>query len=526
MDEVFNQKKILNTNIKIISFFTAISLLLAIFRDKIFSIFIGSGPELDIYYTAFKIPDLIFLLIATTFGPFVLIPYLKKIKESGKNIEESLAKIFSLFFLIIFFVSALVYFLLPYFLNYFFPDFVGENYKNLLNLTRFFLLSPILIGLGNIFLSLNNFSEKFFVSSITGILYNLSIIFSVFIFFPFFGVYGLGLGVVLGAFFYFLASFFSVNKKQIKIFFLFLKNSATSIKKEEFLYFFKKGIPRSLSVFVYSLGVFLIFSKISRLGSGSVTIFSFASGLFAVPVSVFSGAFSSAIFPRLSENFIKNKIDKFRENIKKILNQILFFTLPTSAVFFLLSHEISSIIFASNLYGPEEVYKTSILLKIFSVAIIFQSLIIFITRAIYSTGKNLIVFLLSFLFFLFILISYFFIKEGDLFFWTALYSFSIILISLLFYFIFKKVFFKNFKLLDKNSFKIIGANILTFIFIYFLKFSFLKNIQNFILENIFLNFIFFGFLFSIFLLVVLIFLKEENILSYKNFVFNFFKKQT
>ncbi len=45
--------------------FTFLSQILALFRDRYIAHFIGPGAELDAYYAAFRVPDLIFISIAS-----------------------------------------------------------------------------------------------------------------------------------------------------------------------------------------------------------------------------------------------------------------------------------------------------------------------------------------------------------------------------------------------------------------------------------------------------------------------------
>jgi putative peptidoglycan lipid II flippase len=43
--------------------FAVISQLFALFRDRMLASYFGAGVELDIYYAAFKLPDLVFITI-------------------------------------------------------------------------------------------------------------------------------------------------------------------------------------------------------------------------------------------------------------------------------------------------------------------------------------------------------------------------------------------------------------------------------------------------------------------------------
>ena len=70
-------------------------------------------------------------------------------------------------------------------------------------LSQIMLLSPILLGLSNLFGTITQLFQRFFIFSISPIFYNLGIIFGAVVLYPIFGIYGLAYGVILGAFMHF-----------------------------------------------------------------------------------------------------------------------------------------------------------------------------------------------------------------------------------------------------------------------------------------------------------------------------------
>src|SRR6187549_2037087 len=64
---------------------------LALLRDRLFAHSFGAGDVLDLYYAAFKVPDLVFALVASLVSAYVLIPRLAKAspQESRKLLSHS-----------------------------------------------------------------------------------------------------------------------------------------------------------------------------------------------------------------------------------------------------------------------------------------------------------------------------------------------------------------------------------------------------------------------------------------------------
>ena len=66
---------------------------LALVRDRIFAHMFGAGEVLDVYYAAFKIPDLIFVSVASLVSVTVLIPYFTHALEKGNDEARRIVKV-------------------------------------------------------------------------------------------------------------------------------------------------------------------------------------------------------------------------------------------------------------------------------------------------------------------------------------------------------------------------------------------------------------------------------------------------
>ena len=93
--------KKLNTTIVggaiLISFFTVLSKILGLVRDRILASFFGAGPILDSYFASFRIPDLIFNTLilgalASAFVP-VFVKLNKKDREKAISVSNSVLNI-------------------------------------------------------------------------------------------------------------------------------------------------------------------------------------------------------------------------------------------------------------------------------------------------------------------------------------------------------------------------------------------------------------------------------------------------
>jgi len=101
-------------------------------------------------------------------------------------------------------VSVFAFLLMPHISYYVAPGFSVEMQHKVVELSRIMLLSPLLLGLSNLFGSITQLFRKFFIYALSPIFYNLGIIIGILFLYPWWGIRGLAFGVVLGALMHFL----------------------------------------------------------------------------------------------------------------------------------------------------------------------------------------------------------------------------------------------------------------------------------------------------------------------------------
>ncbi len=171
--------------------FTLLSQILALFRDRNIAHFIGPSLELDAYYAAFRVPDLIFISIASLASITVLIPFIVE-KMNGESVTEEARKllnnIFTVFFATMIIISVIAFFAMPYLISFIAPGFTPIMQTKVILFSRIMLLSPILMGLSNLFGTITQLFRKFFIYSLSPIFYNFGIIIGVVVLYPIFGI--------------------------------------------------------------------------------------------------------------------------------------------------------------------------------------------------------------------------------------------------------------------------------------------------------------------------------------------------
>lgn len=172
------------------------SRLLALVRDRLLATGFGPGPELDAYFAAFRIPDfifnvLIFGAISSAFIP-VFAGYLANKKKETADKVGSVVLTAAITLLVG--VAGIAFVFAPELAPLIAPGFTDAQLKEVAELTRIMLLSPIFFGIGGIFGSVLHSHQRFVAYSVAPLLYNLGIIVGTVVFAPGLGIYGPAIG--------------------------------------------------------------------------------------------------------------------------------------------------------------------------------------------------------------------------------------------------------------------------------------------------------------------------------------------
>ncbi len=364
--------------------FSLISQLIGLWRDRMLAHTIGPGPLLDVYYSAFRIPDFIYLSIASLASITVLMPFL--IDHMNSNGKDSARKFFndvlSGFFLLLTLVSIAVYFMMPRLAQYIAPGFSTLQLHELVGVSRIMLLSPIFMGLSNMIGTVTQLMRKFVVFSLSPIFYNLGIVFGILFLYPKYGVYGLAIGVALGALMHLLIQIPTIVKAG------FTPKLAARLEHATLRQVVSLSLPRTLGLSMNSIALIVILAMASKLSSGSISIFNFSYNLETTPVGIIGISYAVASFPLLSEAFARGDMDKWQKSIISALRQIIFWSLPLSALFIVVRAQIVRVTLGSGAFSWNDTKLTAAAFALFTLGLIAQNMILVSVRAFYAAHNT------------------------------------------------------------------------------------------------------------------------------------------
>lgn len=367
----------------LLAVFAFLSQVLGLFRDRLIAGNFGATGLVDIYYASFRIPDLIYVIITFLVSSSILVPIFSKDIFEKNNLKNKIDTVFTVFISLSVLIALTVFIFAPYFLKILVPGIsLGQDFETLVLFTRVLLLSPLFLGISQLFGSIVQVYRRFFIYAISPILYNIGIIFGIIYLYPKYGEVGLVSGVVLGSLLHliiqlpFIASVKLIPKITYKLDLDLLKKILTL------------SLPRTITMTSSQISLLFLVGIASLMTTGSIAIFNFAYNLQSVPLSIIGVSYSLAAFPTLAKLFAEGQKELFFSKIITSTKHIIFWSVPVIIMFIVLRAQIVRTILGTGNFSWQDTRLVAAALAIFSISVLAQSLILLFVRSYYAIGET------------------------------------------------------------------------------------------------------------------------------------------
>lgn len=371
----------------LLGLFTFVSQLLGLVRDRLLATYLGAGAHLDVYYAAFKIPDFLYVSVATLAAITVLLPYLTQKYGDGDAVgrnsaQQFLNQIFTVLLGFLVLLSVVLFITMPWLVKLVAPGFNASELGTLVGLSRIMLLQPIIVGISNMVSSVTQMFKKFFVAALSPVFYNLGIIVGIVVLYPLFGVNGLAFGVVLGAVFHLLIQL------PVLIHHKMIPRITTQISFTEIKSIIVTSIPRTIGLSMSSFTALILTSIASTLATGSISLFNLTNNMLNVPIGIVGISYSVASFPTLVKYFQNNEHGQFAHHILNATRKIIFWSVPIMVLFIILRAQIVRVILGSQSFSWNDTRLAAASLAVLMLGLVCQSLVHLFVRGYYAMGNT------------------------------------------------------------------------------------------------------------------------------------------
>ena len=354
----------------------AFSNILGVIRDHFLASFLPTD-RLDIYYAAFRLPDLVFNLLILGAIAAAVIPVMSRaLKENEEDAWRLSANMLNVGLVLLVGALAILYFLLPVVLPKLFHEFEASKVQETVTLARWMLLSPLFFAVSYFFGSLLNIKKRFLVYSLAPLVYNLSIIIATVVGAERFGIRAPVAGVIIGAALHMLVQLPAVMMVG------FRPLLALNFREPMLGRVYRLMMPRAIALGANQIQL-LVFTVYASTITGAIAIYNLSDNIQTVPTVILGNSFAAAVFPRLSGLYDDDK-EAFRQLLLKISRLVLFLIVPSAAGLYILRAQIVRLILGYGYFGWADTRATVDTVGFFAIGIVAQGLIPLLTRAFYA----------------------------------------------------------------------------------------------------------------------------------------------
>jgi putative peptidoglycan lipid II flippase len=143
-------------------------------------------------------------------------------------------------------------------------------------------------------------------------------------------------------------------------------------------------IPSILGLSISQLNFVVDRICASYLKEGSISYLYYANRLYQLPIGVFSVAIGIVSLTELSLAYAKNKTDEINKVLDNAILVLTIFILPSFIGLMMLSKELVTLIYLHFNFTKFDMLNTSLVLQMYTVGLIFISLVNILTRAFHS----------------------------------------------------------------------------------------------------------------------------------------------
>jgi putative peptidoglycan lipid II flippase len=252
------------------------------------------------------------------------------------------------------------------------PDLSPDQLHNATTILQFISFNPLLFTLSGIITSTQQTFGRFFFFAINTILYNVSIIASIFLFRDSLGLVGLGIGALMGAILQFAISLFGLKGLN------FHYRPKINFKSVDFRRILRQLPPRALDQGIDSFNSIVETNRARALGEGVISAYENAFTVHNAPILLIGSSISIAAFPRLNARLAQGRVDLFRKDFINVLRVLMWLAIPAVVISYFCRAYLARIIFKDG--APD----IALILGFLSIAIFFRIIYTLLSRYFYA----------------------------------------------------------------------------------------------------------------------------------------------
>lgn len=357
------------------------SRLLGLVREVVLARQFGTSEALSAYVSAFRIPDLLFLvLMAGAFGS-AFIPVFSGFLANGE--DDAAWKLASVMLnlsgISVVLLSGVAWILAPELVRVVVaPDANPTAQQITIDCMRILLLSPIFLGFGIAAKGILEGQDLFTLPALAPVVYNAATITGAIVLGPHLGVIGVAVGVVVGAIGFLLVEIPGLVRSGMRYAPVFNPRQKGVAEVGRLL------APRLIGQAAFQINFIVVTNLAWRTGEQSVSALNYAWQLLMLPHGILALSVSTVILPTLSRLWQQGEISRFRETLAGAVRPLLFLSVPATIILVVFRVPLVQTLLQSGAFSADSTELVAAPLAFLGAGLVGYAVVEALARAFYA----------------------------------------------------------------------------------------------------------------------------------------------
>ncbi len=350
----------------------------------------GANAELDAFWVAIRLPDLVFQVLAGATLASAFIPvYARYVLKRGEAEAWRLASlVLNAVLLATIGLAVLMFLLAPWIVPAMAPG-LGEDSGleeelrgDAIFLTRVMLISPVLFAASGMITGILNARRHFLLPAFAPMLYNLAIIIGAVTLSGRLGVEALAIGVIVGSGLHLLVQLPALMAAGPGIL------PAVSLRDPGVREVLRLMAPRTLGLAAAQINFLILTFFASFEGDSAISALNFAWLILLFPVGLFGMSLAMAIFPTLAERAAAGGPDAITDMVARTLRFTLFLSVPATLGLILLREPLVRTLLERGAFDAADVGLVAGVLLYYAIGLAGHTAIEILSRGFYALSDT------------------------------------------------------------------------------------------------------------------------------------------
>jgi len=365
----------------VVMIFFVFSRVTGLAREVVIGARFGTSPEYDAYLAAFRIPDLLFQLIAGGALGSAFIPVFSGywVKQDRSGAWLLFSRVLNIVTLLLVALAAVAVVAAPWLVQYVIAaGFTPEQQALAVSLMRGMLLGSVIFGASGLIMGALNATQHFLWPAAAPIFYNLAILASALWLAPIWGIQALVIGVVAGSILHLLVQLPQLARTGATW------TPSVAVADAGVREVLRLMGPRVLGLFFVQMHFLVNTILASHLAAGSISALNYAWLLMLLPLGIFSQSVATAAFPTFAAQIAAGDLPAMRRTFSQTLRTVLFLVIPAAAVLIVFGAPLVRVLLERGAFTVESTQMVAFALAFYGLGLIGHASLEIVVRAFYA----------------------------------------------------------------------------------------------------------------------------------------------